>query len=69
MTTASLPTWTNESLFQNVGTVIFAFAILHTFLAKKIHLLSHHFVKHSLLENLFHFLGEVEVAGDYITRI
>ncbi len=47
---------------EGTATVLFAFAVLHTFLASRISSLSHRFSDGSIGENLFHFLGEVEVV-------
>ncbi|KWA02822.1 putative Na+/H+ antiporter [Burkholderia territorii] len=41
------------------GAIIFAFALLHTFLAKRFEVLAHRHPRHA---GLFHFLGEVEVV-------
>ncbi|MGU7817040.1 putative Na+/H+ antiporter [Burkholderia sp. AW49-1] len=41
------------------GAVIFALALLHTFLAKRFEVLAHRHPRHA---GLFHFLGEVEVV-------
>lgn len=47
---------------QTLGTVIFACAVIHTFVVKKLRKLSHHFRPNSVGDNIFHFLGEVEVV-------
>ncbi len=43
-----------------IGTVLFAFAVLHTFVATKFEALAHKYPEGSIQENLLHFLGEVE---------
>ncbi len=45
-----------------IATIFFACAVLQTFFAKKILKFSHRFPPDSMQENLFHFLGEVEVV-------
>ncbi len=47
---------------QIAGTVCFALAVLHTFAAKPIAAFRHRFAEGSGLNNLFHYLGEVEVV-------
>ncbi|MCB9062831.1 MAG: putative Na+/H+ antiporter [Halobacteriovoraceae bacterium] len=47
---------------QILATVIFALALIHTFVAKKFENMAHHYPVGSMGENLFHFLGEVEVV-------
>ena len=44
------------------ATLCFLFAVFHTFLAKKFNDFAHRFKEGSIRENLFHFLGEVEVV-------
>lgn len=56
------------------STILFAVAILHTFLASKLARLSHRFPENSTRRALFHLLGEVEVvfgfwAGVFITSL
>lgn len=46
----------------HLSSVIFAIAIIHTFLTKQILKLSHKFETGSIPEKLFHFLGEVEIV-------
>jgi hypothetical protein len=48
--------------FQIVGTVLFALAVLHTFLVKRFEHLAHHYPEGSVGENFFHFMGEVEAV-------
>jgi hypothetical protein len=47
---------------QVVGTVLFAVAVLHTFLVKRFQDIAHHYPEGSIGENVFHFLGEVEAV-------
>lgn len=43
-----------------IGTILFACAVVHTFVATKFEALAHKYPEGSIKENLFHFLGEVE---------
>ncbi|WP_419172407.1 putative Na+/H+ antiporter [Halobacteriovorax sp.] len=52
----------NPTNLQLVGTILFACAILHTFLVSKIQHLAHKYPEGSMMENLLHFLGEVEAV-------
>jgi len=52
----------SASPVELAGTVIFAIAVIHTFVAKYFQDYAHHFPEGSMGENLFHFLGEVEVV-------
>ncbi len=45
-----------------VGTILFALAVIHTFLVSKFEKLAHKYPEGSIGENTFHFLGEVEVV-------
>ena len=45
-----------------IGTIFFAIAIVHTFAVKRFQVLAQKFPEGSVLENLFHLLGEVEVV-------
>jgi len=45
-----------------MGTLIFALAVVHTFAVKKLQTIAGKFPEGSVLENLFHLLGEVEVV-------
>jgi hypothetical protein len=47
---------------QILGTVCFALAVLHTFMAKMVSEIRHRFREGSGLNNFFHYLGEVEVV-------
>ncbi len=51
----------NASAIEILATVCFALAILHTFLSSKFQAIGNRFNEGSINENLFHFLGEVEV--------
>lgn len=52
-------TMIEPSVTELIATVLFAAALLHTFLASRIEQLSHRYPEHS---GLFHLLGEVEVV-------
>lgn len=52
----------NPTLIELGATVIFALAILHTFMVGKIAEIGHHFPAHSMRSHLFHFLAEVEAV-------
>lgn len=52
----------NPSLVELGATVIFALAILHTFVVSKFAEMAHHYPQGSMGENLFHFLAEVEAV-------
>jgi Na+/H+ antiporter NhaD/arsenite permease-like protein len=45
-----------------LGTVLFAVAVLHTFLVQKILAWSHHYPKGSVAHGILHLLGEIEVV-------
>ncbi len=47
---------------QLVGTILFALAVIHTFLVSKFEHLAHQYPEGSVGENVFHFLGEVEAV-------
>lgn len=51
----------NPTTIEIVATVLFGCAVLHTFIATKFEKLAHKYPEGSIPENLFHFLGEVEV--------
>jgi hypothetical protein len=53
---------TGDSFFQLTGAILFALAVLHTFLVKRFENIAHHFPKGSMGENFFHFMGEVEAV-------
>lgn len=52
----------NPTTLQIVGTVLFALAVIHTFLVKKFENIAHKYPEGSIGENFFHFLGEVEAV-------
>ena len=52
----------NPSAIEILGTVFFGIAVFHTFLVAKFNNLASKFPEGSLWENIFHFLGEVEVV-------
>lgn len=52
----------NPSLIELGATIIFALAILHTFMVSKFAEIAHHYPQGSMGENLFHFLAEVEAV-------
>jgi hypothetical protein len=52
----------NPTTLQLLGSVFFGLAVIHTFLASKFNALAHRFREGSIGENIFHFLGEVEVV-------
>ncbi len=51
-----------DGTIQIVGTVLFAIAVIHTFLVKKFETLSHTYPNGTIKSELFHFLGEVEAV-------
>lgn len=50
------------SNIQIAGTVLFALAVIHTFLVKRFQHIARRFPEGSVGENLFHMLGEVEIV-------
>ena len=52
----------DPTFLELVGTIFFACAVIHTFLVSKFDQLAMKFPQGSMKENLFHFLGEVEVV-------
>lgn len=52
----------NPSLIQVVATVIFAIAIIHTFLVGKFAHIAHKYPEGSIGENFWHFMAEVEAV-------
>jgi len=52
----------NPSIVEITATVIFALAILHTFIVGKFAHIAHHYPKGSMGENFFHFMAEVEAV-------
>jgi hypothetical protein len=54
---------------QYLGTVLFACAVIHTFMVKYFEHIAHRFPEGSVAENLFHFLAEVEVVFGFWSAI
>jgi hypothetical protein len=52
----------NPTVIQLAATIIFAIAILHTFLVSKFAEIAHHYPEGSMGENFFHFMAEVEAV-------
>ncbi len=52
----------NPTNLELVGTILFAVAVFHTFMVSKIQHLAHKYPEGSMMENLLHFLGEVEAV-------
>ena len=52
----------NPTAIELVGTILFACAVIHTFLVSKFEKMAHNYPEGSMGENFFHFLGEVEVV-------
>ena len=52
----------NPSTLETLATVLFAVAVLHTFLVKQFEAIAHRFPHGSVGENVFHMLAEVEVV-------
>jgi len=52
----------NPTTLELIGTILFACAVLHTFMVKKFEHIAHKYPEGSVGENFFHFLGEVEVV-------
>lgn len=52
----------NPSNIELLGTILFACAVLHTFMVKKFENLAHKYPEGSIGENFYHFLGEVEAV-------
>ncbi len=52
----------NPTLIELGATIIFALAILHTFMVSKFAEIGHHYPEGSMGENLFHYLAEVEAV-------
>jgi hypothetical protein len=51
-----------DPIILKISTALFACAVLHTFFVKKFNHWSKRYPQGSAGENLFHFLGEVEVV-------
>ncbi|MCF8060505.1 MAG: putative Na+/H+ antiporter [Bacteriovoracaceae bacterium] len=52
----------NYTTVELIGTILFALAVIHTFIVAKFQKMAHHYPEGSIGENFFHFLGEVEVV-------
>ena len=52
----------NPTTIQLAATIIFAIAILHTFLVSKFAHIAHSYPQGSIGENFFHFMAEVEAV-------
>jgi hypothetical protein len=52
----------NPTVIELAATIIFALAILHTFVVSKFAHIAHHYPEGSMGQNLFHFLAEVEAV-------
>jgi hypothetical protein len=52
----------NPSQLELLATILFAVAVLHTFLVKQFEAIAHKFPAGSVGENIFHLLAEVEVV-------
>jgi hypothetical protein len=52
----------NPTPIEVLATVLFALAVIHTFLVKKFEHLAHKYPKGSIPAETFHFLGEVEAV-------
>jgi Na+/H+ antiporter NhaD/arsenite permease-like protein len=52
----------NPSTIELAATIIFALAVIHTFVVSKFAHMAHHYPKGSIGENFFHFMAEVEAV-------
>lgn len=52
----------NPSFIEISATIIFALAVLHTFVVSKFADMAHHYPEGSIGENFFHFMAEVEAV-------
>lgn len=52
----------NPTIIQLSATIIFAIAIMHTFLVSKFANIAHHYPEGSMGQNFFHFMAEVEAV-------
>ncbi len=52
----------SQDLFQRLATILFALALIHTFLTGKLNQLAHRFKEGSVAENFLHLFGEVEIV-------
>jgi len=52
----------NPTVLELAATIIFALAVLHTFVVSKFAEIAHHYPEGSMGENFFHFMAEVEAV-------
>lgn len=52
----------NPTVIELSATIIFALAVLHTFVVSKFAQMAHHYPEGSIGENFFHFMAEVEAV-------
>ncbi len=52
----------NPTVLELAATIIFALAVLHTFVVSKFAQIAHHYPEGSMGENFFHFMAEVEAV-------
>jgi hypothetical protein len=52
----------NPTVIELSATIIFALAVLHTFVVSKFAQMAHHYPEGSMGENFFHFMAEVEAV-------
>ncbi len=52
----------NPTIIELSATIIFAIAVLHTFVVSKFAEIAHHYPEGSIGENFFHFMAEVEAV-------
>lgn len=58
----TIETITSDTTVQVFGTILFAIAVVHTFLVKKFEHIAHKYPSGSPASEFFHFLGEVEAV-------
>ena len=59
----------NPSHLEILGTVLFAIAVVHTFSVKVFQHQAQKYREGSILENLFHLLGEIEIVFGFWAAI
>jgi hypothetical protein len=59
----------SQEFFQNVSTILFFIALIHTFLAGKISKMAQRFPNGSVAENLLHLFGEVEIVFGFWSAV
>ena len=52
----------NPTVIELAATIIFALAVIHTFVVSKFAQIAHHYPEGSMGENFFHFMAEVEAV-------